>query len=354
MTDVKIFADYIEENAVSQVKKIAEGPAFAGEAIRIMPDAHSGSGCVVGFTSTFRHGRVIPAVVGVDIGCGVLAVETTMKAAEKTYKKLDKVICSYIPTGIEHFDEPDEKTLAIAQNNLTFKLDPEATVLAARSLGTLGGGNHFIELDQHPDTKRLWLTVHTGSRNLGLQIARHHQEIASEHDGFLEGDFAAEYLHDLAIAQQFAQDNRRAIVEAIGKHMGFNALSEVESVHNYIDLERKVTRKGAIAAYEGQPVVVPLNMAAGIVLGTGRGMTDWNCSAPHGAGRMLSRSAAQAKISLDQYRRDMKGIYSTCVGKRTLDESPRAYKSAGSIKKQLEQTVCDAVVCKSVYNYKAS
>ena len=161
-------------------------------------------------------------------------------------------------------------------------------------------------------------------------------------------------MHDLAIAQQFAQDNRRAIVEAIGKHMGFNALSEVESVHNYIDLERKVTRKGAIAAYEGQPVVVPLNMAAGIVLGTGRGMTDWNCSAPHGAGRMLSRSAAQAKISLDQYRRDMKGIYSTCVGKRTLDESPRAYKSAGSIKKQLEQTVCDAVVCKSVYNYKAS
>ena len=262
MTDVKIFADYIEENAVSQVKKIAESPAFAGEAIRIMPDAHSGSGCVVGFTSTFRHGRVIPAVVGVDIGCGVLSVETTLKAAEKTYKKLDKVIRSYIPTGIEHFDEPDEKTLAIAQNNLTFKPDPEATVLAARSLGTLGGGNHFIELDQHPDTKRLWLTVHTGSRNLGLQIARHHQEIASEQDGFLEGDFAVEYLHDLAIAQQFAQDNRRTIVEAIGKHMGFNALSEVESVHNYIDLERKVTRKGAIAAYEGQPVVVPLNMAA--------------------------------------------------------------------------------------------
>lgn len=354
MTDVKIFADYIEENAVGQVRKIAESPAFEDEVIRIMPDAHSGSGCVVGFTSTFRHGRVVPAVVGVDIGCGVLAVETTMKAAEKTYKKLDKVVGSYVPTGIEHFDEPDEETLAIAQSDLTFKLEPEAAVLAARSLGTLGGGNHFIELDQHPGTNRLWLTVHTGSRNLGLQIAQHHQEIAAEHGGFLEGGLADEYLHDLTVAQQFAQDNRRAIVETIQKHMGFNVLSEVESVHNYIDLERKVTRKGAIAAYEGQSVVVPLNMAAGIVLGSGLGVEDWNCSAPHGAGRMLSRSAAQAKISLDQYRRDMKGVYSTCVGKKTLDESPRAYKNAGSIKKQLAQTVGDAVVCKSVYNYKAS
>ena len=173
MADVKIFADYIEESAISQVKRIAESPAFQGETIRIMPDAHAGSGCVVGFTSTFENGCIIPAVVGVDIGCGVLAVETTMKASEKTYKKLDRVIDSYVPTGIEHFDEPDEKTLATVGKELTFALDSEAAMLAARSMGTLGGGNHFIELDQHPETNRLWLTVHTGSRNLGLQIARH-------------------------------------------------------------------------------------------------------------------------------------------------------------------------------------
>lgn len=354
MADVKIFADYIEESAISQVKRIAESPAFQGETIRIMPDAHAGSGCVVGFTSTFENGRIIPAVVGVDIGCGVLAVETTMKASEKTYKKLDRVIDSYVPTGIEHFDEPDEKTLATVDEELTFALDSEAAMLAARSMGTLGGGNHFIELDQHPETNRLWLTVHTGSRNLGLQIARHHQDVAAAGAGYLEGDLAEEYLRDLAIAQQFAQDNRRAIVEAIQNHMGFSALSEVESVHNYIDLEHRVTRKGAIAAYEGQPVVVPLNMAAGIVLGKGRGEADWNCSAPHGAGRMLSRSAAQAKISLDQYRRDMKGVYSTCMGKKTLDESPRAYKNTGSIRKQLAAAVEDMAICKSVYNYKAS
>lgn len=354
MTDVKIFADYIEENAVGQVKKIAESPAFAGEVIRIMPDAHAGSGCVVGFTSTFQNGRVVPAVVGVDIGCGVLTVETTMKAAEKTYKKLDKVIRAFVPTGIEHFKDPDEDTLDIVQGELTFRVDPEAATLAARSLGTLGGGNHFIELDQHPDTKRLWLTVHTGSRNLGLQIAQHHQSIAAQNDGYLSEELADDYLHDLAVAQQFAQDNRRTVVETIQKHMGFNILSEVESVHNYIDLDHKVTRKGAIAAYEGQPVVVPLNMAAGIILGVGLGNEDWNNSAPHGAGRMLSRSAAQAKISLGQYRKDLKGVYSTCIGKKTLDESPRAYKNAGSIKKQLSETVGDSMACKSVYNYKAS
>lgn len=354
MTDVKIFADYIEESAVAQVKGIAESRAFSGESIRVMPDAHAGSGCVVGFTSTFRNGRVIPAVVGVDIGCGVLTVETTMKASEKTYKKLDRIIRSHIPTGIGHFDEPDEEALVIAREGLTFKLDSDAALLAARSLGTLGGGNHFIELDQHPETKHLWLTVHTGSRNLGLQVALHHQEKATARNGFLEGDLADEYLHNLSVAQQFARDNRRAIVEEIQHHMGFNVFSEVESVHNYIDLEHRVTRKGAIAAYEGQPVVVPLNMAAGVVLGTGRGIEDWNSSAPHGAGRMLSRSAAQAKISLDQYRKDMRGVYSTCVGKKTLDESPRAYKNAGSITKQLSETVADLVVCKSVYNYKAS
>lgn len=318
-----------------------------------MPDAHAGSGCVVGFTSTFNNGRIIPAVVGVDIGCGVLTVETTMKPSEKTYKKLDRVIASYVPTGIEHFDEPDEKTLA-ALDALTFGMGTETSLLAARSMGTLGGGNHFIELNQHPATKRLWLTVHTGSRNLGLQIAQHHQKIASIGNGYLEGDLADAYLHDLAIAQQFAKDNRHTIVEAIRDHMGFSVLSEVESVHNYIDLEHKVTRKGAISAYEGQPVVVPLNMAAGIVLGVGRGVEDWNSSAPHGAGRMLSRSAARAKISLDQYRKDMKDVYSTCVGKKTLDESPRAYKNPGSIKKQLAETVGNSVACASVYNYKAN
>lgn len=352
MADVKIFADYIEESAISQLKAISENSAFEDEAIRIMPDAHAGSGCVVGFTSTFRNGRIVPAVVGVDIGCGVLAVETTMKPSEKTYKKLDRVIASHVPTGTGHFDDPDEETLAVA-DSLTFDMGSEAKLLAARSLGTLGGGNHFIELDQHPETKRLWLTVHTGSRNLGLQIARHHQEIASLGSGYLYGNLADAYLYDLAVAQQFARDNRRAIVETIRKRMGFNTFAEVESVHNYIDLEHGVTRKGAIAAYKGQSVVVPLNMAAGIVLGKGKGISDWNDSAPHGAGRMLSRSAAQAKISLDQYRKDMREVYSSCVGKRTLDESPRAYKNAGSIKKQLAEAVDDLVTCKSVYNFKA-
>lgn len=353
MTDVKIFADYIEESAVSQVKKIAESPAFKGEIVRIMPDAHAGSGCVVGFTSTFRNGRIVPAVVGVDIGCGVLAVETTMKPSEKTYKKLDRVIASNVPTGTGHFDDPDEETLTVV-GGLTFDMGSEAKLLAARSLGTLGGGNHFIELDQHPETKRLWLTIHTGSRNLGLQVARHHQEIASLGHGYLEGDLTNAYLHDLAVAQQFARDNRHAIVEVIREHMGFNTFAEVESVHNYIDLEHGMTRKGAIAAYKGQPVVVPLNMAAGIVLGIGKSAGDWNDSAPHGAGRMLSRSSAQTKISLDQYRKDMRGVYSNCVSKRTLDESPRAYKNAESIKKQLGEAVGDLVTCKSVYNFKAS
>lgn len=354
MADVKIFAEQIEGSAESQIQAVSKLTPFENETIRVMPDAHVGKGCIVGFTSTFDENLVTPNVIGVDIGCGVLSVETTMKASSKTYKKLDNVIANSIPTGIEHHSDPDKSIVPDLISELSFKLDDALDSLVCRSLGTLGGGNHFIELDQHPETKKLWLTVHTGSRNFGLQIAEHHQDIALETDGFLKGPNAEAYLHDVALAQAFAKLNRRKIVEDIQGRMGFKLLSEIESVHNYYDMDDGMIRKGAISALAGQKVVIPLNMAAGIVLAEGLGNADWNRSAPHGAGRKMTRVAAKEKISLDQYRKDMNGVYSTHVSKKTLDESPRAYKNSKSILRQLPETVTNIVECRSVYNFKAS
>lgn len=357
MSDVKIFAEHIESSAQAQVEAFSKLVPFENEKIRIMPDVHVGKGCVIGFTSTLNSEFIMPCVIGVDIGCGILSVETSMKATPKLYKKMDKTIQSAVPTGINHHNDTSVANADIVANlikRLSYNLESSIVDLAQRSLGTLGGGNHFIELDKHPQTSKLWLTIHTGSRNFGFQIAEHHQNIATKNGGFLSGDLAQDYLNDYKLAYEFAMKNRHEILSAIQEEMGFNILSTVESVHNCIDMTEGMIRKGAISAHVGEDVVIPLNMAAGIVLGRGKGNADWNNSAPHGAGRKMTRVAAKEKISLDQYQKDMNGVYSTCVGKKTIDESPRAYKNPKAILGMLSETVEGIVVCESVYSYKAS
>lgn len=395
--DVKIFAEQIEREAVNQVDSLAGLPVFEGSRVRVMPDAHAGKGCVIGFTtSRTADGSVpaIPNVVGVDVGCGVYARRIGETLTHELLTRLDVAAHEAVPSGRSAHEtaqispaELDAYTCAPAFHDRTHLL---------ASMGTLGGGNHFIELDEAPD-ESLWLVVHTGSRGIGTQLAAYWQHVAAgslrggedqarreeliarlkaegrareiqqalrsmkrvappapDDQAWLTGVDRDGYLHDMGLAQGFAARNRRRIAELVARSAGVRLTDdEVESVHNYIDLERGFVRKGAITAYDGEPVIVPLNMAEGCVIGTGRGNEDWNFSAPHGAGRTMSRTAARRGLSMDEYRSRMEGIYSTSVTAATLDEAPMAYKDASSIVEQLSPTVSVEFVMRPVWNFKA-
>ena len=412
MRDLKIFTDNIEQEAIDQINTLLEQPAFTDCKVRIMPDVHAGAGCVIGFTADLGD-KVIPNIVGVDIGCGMFTVElgridtgingkTDSSIANYVtdidYEKLDNVIRTCIPSGRNVHEEinyvfPELKNLR-CYNKLK-NID-----WLERSMGTLGGGNHFIEIDEGFEGRK-YLVIHTGSRNLGKQVADYYQNLAVElmigrdklayerdrliaeykdqgrsseiQDAikelrntwrkktndipkelcYLTGKYRDDYIYDMKICQRFAKQNRLMIALKIMLSMGWYSIDLFETVHNYID-ESNMIRKGAISAKKGEKVLIPINMRDGSLLCVGKGNEDWNCSAPHGAGRIMSRSKARESISMESFRESMTGMYTASVCESTIDESPMAYKSMNEIINNIKDTVDILDVLKPVYNFKAS
>lgn len=374
-----VMVDSLDEASLSQIYKMMNSPAFNRERVRIMPDVHCGKGSVVGFTSTLGE-KVIPNVIGVDIGCGILLAPFTTNK-EISFESLDKVIRSEIPSGTsvrssiysglhnnytkigKLFSEIEEGIRDICTNT---DQDFERVL---KSIGTLGGGNHYLEVDRNPNNLTA-LSIHSGSRNFGLQIANFHQKKAIAYrqfvdkdllEGFekdlawLEGDMALAYLKDMMVAQKYALLNRAVMLDIICTKMNFELDLDnyVESIHNYIDFDNKIVRKGAISAKEGEKLVIPISMADGVILGKGKGNLDWNNSAPHGAGRLFSRNKAKELLSLDEYKSKMSNVWSSCISQGTLDESPMAYKGLDFILSSIGPSVDVIEVWKPVYNYKA-
>ncbi len=392
MSDLQIFTENIEPAAVNQIYTLLAQPPFADAKVRIMPDVHYGSGCVVGFTSTMQD-AVIPNVIGVDIGCGMRSVE--LGQAEFDLKELDDFIRKNVPCGSMTHKKIDGSATGMIQRLHCFSELKDMLRLEG-SLGTLGGGNHFIEVDADAEGNR-YLVVHSGSRNLGLQVAKIYQRLAIETCKgaalpereqliadlkkagrvadipqalqkltekyaakskvpadfcYLDGANMQDYMHDMRICQEFALRNREKIAGNILRFLGLQRAPAFETVHNYID-DANVIRKGAISARKGEKVIIPMNMRDGCLICEGLGNPDWNYSAPHGAGRLLRRSEVKELVSVEEYKQAMQGIYSTTVNESTLDESPMAYKDAEEIKRLIAPTVRILNIVKPIYNFKA-
>lgn len=353
--DLKIFADYVEPAASDQILGLVNHEAFENCKIRIMPDVHAGAGCVVGFTANLGD-KIVPNLVGVDIGCGMLAAKI-LEVVD--FEEFDHKVRQLIPSG---FSVHEKETTDVKELGLYCFNDLKKVEHLNKSLGTLGGGNHFIELNED-DYMHHWLVIHSGSRNLGLQVATIYQQKALEtckddvpNDlKYLTGELAEAYLHDMKICQEWAKANREAMMNVLFENFFMDKPKEDDcfhTAHNYIG-EDGIIRKGAISAYEGEPVLIPFNMKDGSVIGVGKGNEDWNFSAPHGAGRIMSRGQAKKKLSLDNFKDQMKDVWSTTVNESTLDESPEAYKPAIQIMKALEPTVEIKNALRPVYNFKA-
>ena len=396
MVDLKFFAETIDPKAYGQVLTLAYQPAFDGCKIRIMPDVHPGSGCVIGFTANLGE-KVIPNIVGVDIGCGMLTVE--LGQIDIDFEKLDEVIRNYVPSGRQVHKAATCKSKFLKELYCYDHLKNIAWIRC--SLGTLGGGNHFIEIDEDTHGNK-FLVIHTGSRNLGKQVADYYQHVAIDNLtgvndigqvrkelieslktqgrekeiskaleeltanfqpktkgvpkelSYLEGRDRLNYLHDMQLCQEFAVDNRAWIANVICHHMGWVKKNQFETIHNYIEPGTNMVRKGAISAKYGERVLIPMNMRDGCIVGIGKGNEDWNCSAPHGAGRLMSREEAKEVVSLKEFASSMKGIYTTSVNNSTIDEAPMVYKSADEIQKLVVDTINIERIIKPIYNFKSS
>jgi RNA-splicing ligase RtcB len=358
-----ILIDTVEENVVTQLYSILNHPAFANSNIAIMPDCHIGNGAMVGFTMSMNE-YVVPSVIGVDIGCGITAYNLGHLTTKS--EKLDNFIRKNIPSGAGVHDKSLIEPTFIKQLIKNLDLN-EGHVMC--SLGSLGGGNHFIELDKD-EHNNIWLVIHSGSRNLGLQVAYYHQAKAKElmkeiYNGssayfgleYLPIDQGGQqYIEDMVATQKYASLNRelmaKLIIEKFYK-LRIDKLEKIESVHNYIDLQNKIVRKGAISAQEGEKVIIPLNRAYGCLIGTGKSGAEYNYSAPHGAGRIMNRGEAKHKVSLEAYQKSMKGIFTTTVSKRTLDESPMVYKRPKFIIENVSNLIDIEQTIKPVYSFKA-
>lgn len=356
----KIFTDNVEQEALAQIEELCDQEFTRGSKIRIMPDVHAGIGCTIGTTMTITD-KVVPNLVGVDIGCGM----ETIKLKEQTIdlKKLDKVVHNHIPAGFDIRKKPHSYAERINLNKLYCKNHVDLD-RARKSIGTLGGGNHFIEVNRD-EQGSLYLVVHSGSRHLGKQVAEYYQKLAYENLkkksvnikkqlAYLEGENYHRYLHDMKLVQQYAVYNRQAIVDEILSRMGFAVEDRFTTIHNYIDLDSMILRKGAISARRGERVLIPINMRDGSLICIGKGNPDWNYSAPHGAGRIMSRRKAKEVISLEEFKQTMEGIYTTTVNKSTLDECALAYKPMVEIIDNIQATVELVSIIKPVYNFKAS
>lgn len=377
-----VFADKLDKPTKTQISSLLREEAYSDSKIRIMPDTHSGKHVAVGTTMTVSK-RIAPALVGVDIGCGMEVV--FLAEQELDLKRLDSVIHSHVPAGAKVHNVP----------LVSFDLDHllcNANINRERalcSLGTLGGGNHFIEVDR-TENGNLALVIHSGSRQLGSDVASYYQDQAYRYqckkqrkrtrqsyydakdadaycfsktekgvvkvkreEAILEGPLFNSYLHDLTVVTDFADLNRRTIAELICKHMGLTVRDRFSCVHNYIDTEHMILRKGAISARLGERVIIPLNMRDGAVLGVGKGNPEWNFSAPHGAGRACSRTEAKYAFTVEDYQRQMEGIFTTTANEGSIDECPMAYKSPERILDFIDETVSDIEVIRPIYNFKS-
>ena len=361
------YAAIIEEKAEEQIRRMCDYEFTDGSRIRIMPDVHAGKGCTIGTTMTVTD-KAVPNVVGVDIGCGMYT--TNLGKADIDFERLDEA-AHYIKSGMNVW-ETEIEAFDFTQLCCYEKLQKLNWLEC--SLGTLGGGNHFIEVDASSDGNK-YLVIHSGSRNLGKQVAEIYQEIAiDQHKGindykkereeltepdmpsdlcYLSGDPFKEYLHDVEICQKFARRNRELMTEIILDRTGMTGTDYFHTIHNYIDTKEMILRKGAIAAHEGEKVLIPINMRDGSILAVGKGNPEWNYSAPHGAGRVMSRTQAMKSLSMEEYRKTMEGVYTTSISEGTLDEAPMAYKSLEDIIDVVAESVNIIEVMKPVYNFKA-
>lgn len=388
-TKAKIFTNDIEEGALSQVYDVCNNPAFKNSPISIMPDVHQGAGICIGFTAHMTD-KIIPNVVGVDIGCGMFTIN--LGNVEINKPSLDDFIKNNIPSGFNGRKNPTVE-LTKEEKNVCDRLNLNTENHLCK-LGTLGGGNHFIEIDIDVNNNK-YLIIHSGSRNFGYKIASHYQKLAKERPqrkqkekinqvieklksqgrhqeieqtikkmkkktpkvksnlSYLEGNLAQEYIEDMRVAQKYAERNREIIANDILKYMDiFVVEEEWQTIHNYIG-EDNIIRKGAVSAYEDEKILIPLNMRDGSIIAIGKGNTDWNYSAPHGAGRIMSRSEAKEKLDLDEFHKAMNGIYSSSIKQSTLDEAPGAYKNKKSILDNISDTVKIHKQIIPIYNFKA-
>ncbi len=396
MKNLKIFTNNIETKAIEQIDLLLEQDAFKNSKIRIMPDVHTGKGCVIGFTGDLGQ-KVIPNIVGVDIGCGIFCAN--LGKIDIDYKKIDDFIRNNVPSGMN----VNETKIANFDLTKLYCYDNLKNYdWIANSVGSLGGGNHFIEIDESDDGEK-YLVIHSGSRNLGVQVANYYQDLADKicnHDlveyqnkrnevlttykelgkqkeiqsklielqkefetnknkipydlAYLENEYREYYLHDMKICQEFAILNRYTIANTIASYMNWNIDNYFESVHNYISFEDNIVRKGAISAKKDEQVIIPINMRDGCIIGIGKGNEDWNNSAPHGAGRVMSRGKAMEIIDLEEYKKSMANIYTTSVTEETKDESPFVYKPIEEILENIIPTVKVTKIIKPVYNFKSA
>lgn len=388
------YAKVVEDEAIEQIRRMCDNDFTADSKIRIMPDVHAGKGCTIGTTMTIED-KAVPNIVGVDIGCGMYTVE--LGKTDIDFVKVDEAT-HFIPSGrdvwegrMERFDLTGLRCYRNLKNAKRLE----------RSLGTLGGGNHFIEIDAASDGTK-YLIIHSGSRNLGKQVAELYQTLAIDLNAgkadyfkrrdelictykkqgrraeiqtalkamekewtakkptisadlcYLYGTYLEDYLHDVEICQQFAKRSRERMAEIILEKTGLTAISSFHTIHNYIDTKEMILRKGSIAAHEDEIVLIPINMRDGSVLARGKGNPEWNFSAPHGAGRLMSRTKARETLDLDTYKKTMEGIYTTSVNESTIDEAPMAYKSLEDMIDVIRETVDIIEILKPIYNFKAS
>lgn len=382
----KVFTDNIDNETISQVINLLNMPYMANLQTRIMPDCHAGKGCTVGTTIQLK-GKVVPNLVGVDIGCGMLAIK--LEETEIDLAKLDAIINEKVPSGLSVHEHQVVKFADL--KNIRCEIDID---YAQKSIGSLGGGNHFIEVDKDSNGN-LWLVIHTGSRHLGIKVCNHYQRlgikelctnevqtkinnviaklksegkerdientikiIKMQHQSmpddlcYIEGTNFDDYIHDMAITQRFAKLNRETIGQLIVSNMDLHVSDTFDTIHNYINMDDMILRKGSISARQGEKVIIPMNMRDGSLICIGKGNPDWNYSAPHGAGRILSRSQAKDLIDFDEFKESMVGIYTSSVVESTIDESPMVYKPMDEIMNNIKDTVDIIDVIKPIYNFK--
>ena len=385
------YAKVVEDEAIEQIQRMCDHDFTEGAQIRIMPDVHSGKGCTIGTTMTIKD-KAVPNIVGVDIGCGMYTVN--IGKGDIDFEKLDAA-AHFIPSGKNVWEGRKER---FDLQELRCYRSLKETRWLERSIGTLGGGNHFIEVDEAADGTK-YLVIHSGSRNLGKQVADIYQQLAIDLNKgiedyliqrdeiirtykeqgrrqeiqaalkqiawekreatipedlcYLYGTYLEDYLHDVEICQRFAKRNRELMAEILMERAGITGTDAFHTIHNYIDTDEMILRKGAIAAHKGEKVLIPINMRDGSVLAVGKGNPDWNYSAPHGAGRLMSRTKAKESLNLDEYKEAMAGIYTTSVCEATLDEAPMAYKRLEDIIDVIRESVDVIDVMKPIYNFKA-
>lgn len=389
--NAKIFTDVVDSTSIAQVIELCNQEFTAGSRIRMMPDIHAGAGCTIGTTMTITD-KVVPNLVGVDIGCGMETVRIREKSVD--LQKLDQVIHERVPSGFAIRDKAHDYLNKINLNELCC-ISHIKMSRAEKSIGTLGGGNHFIEMDKDDD-ENLYLVIHSGSRHLGVEVANYYQEEgykALNHAddtaikelvsrmkaerrekqiekeikrvknlkqtnipkslAYVTGELFEQYIHDMKIVQHYAMLNRQAMVDEIVRAMGFHVEEQFTTVHNYIDTEAMILRKGAVSAKAGEKLLIPINMRDGSLICVGKGNEDWNLSAPHGAGRLMSRAEAKRSFTVSEFEKQMAEVYTTSVNKSTLDECPMAYKNMQDILNNIGPTAKVVKIIRPIYNFKA-